>query len=455
MLVQRADRQTRFCAYATLGLVFSALSASPAWARQAESYAHQTPRDQNTVMTRSTMTGDWGGARTRLQRHGVDLHAGYVGDYASTLSGGLAGGGHDAYAQQVSFGADFDMAPLVGWRGAVFHLQLNYRQGTNLAASAIGGSHTSVQQIYGARNSARLANISYSQSLAGGAIETQVGFYPLGNAFAHFAPLCKFQSGTVCGHLKNLPSSSGWSDYPTGQWGGRIQWNISPQAYTEIGVYESNPTHVMPNHGFKLDTEGATGVIIPVEFGYHTRFDHGALPGTYEIGGYLDTSDAPDVVDTDHEHSRRYGGYVLASQVLVSFDGTSQRGLEAFAGVGVSDTETAVFSNTEVAGLIVKGPWAVRPNDFVSLGYFREGINHQSVEAAEAARYRQRSPLPLGGDLHALPTGVEAVEVGYGIQATPWFRIRPNIQYLHNPGAFVYHHIPDSWTFGAETKMKF
>lgn len=60
-----------------------------------------------------------------------------------------------------------------------------------------------------------MVELSYSQVLADGAFETQVGFYPLGNEFGHFAPLCKFQSGTACGHLKNLPSSSGWNDYPT------------------------------------------------------------------------------------------------------------------------------------------------------------------------------------------------------------------------------------------------
>ncbi len=127
----------------------------------------------------------------------------------------MHGGGDDAYARQVSFGADFDMAPLVGRHGASFHRQLNYRQGHDLAAESIGGSHASVQEAYGAGENLRMVELSYSQVLADGAFETQVGFYPLGNEFGHFAPLCKFQSGTACGHLKNLPSSSGWNDYPS------------------------------------------------------------------------------------------------------------------------------------------------------------------------------------------------------------------------------------------------
>ncbi|WP_440851018.1 carbohydrate porin [Salinisphaera sp. SWV1] len=435
---------------AALALVW----AMPVMAQQAAPYSRQAKKQQNSFMIRSTMTGDWGGVRSRLKHEGVDLHAGYDGEYARTLSGGMSGGGDDAYAQQVSFGAGFDMAKLAGWRGASFHLQLNYRQGHDLAGESIGGRHTSVQEAYGAGENFRMVELSYSQVLAGGALETQIGFYPLGNEFAHFAPLCKFQSGTACGHLKNLPSSSGWNDYPTGQWGGRLQWNISDHAYAEIGVFEVNPTYGTSNHGFKMDFQGATGAIIPVEFSYKTDFDSGTLPGRYKIGGYYDTSNAPDVVHSAQTHSSRYGGYVLASQMLLSFDGTSTRGLEVFGGAGVSDTNTAVFSNTEVAGVIVKGPLAARPHDFISLGYFREGVNHRKVGAEEALRAQQSNPLPGMANFHALPDGVEAMEVGYGLQATPWLRIRPNVQYLHNPGAFVYHHIPDNWTFGLETKIK-
>lgn len=435
---------------AVTGLVW----AMPVMAQKSAPYARQTTKQQNGFMARSTLTGNWGGLRTRLKNDGVDLHAGYDGEYARSLSGGEHGGGDDAYTQQLSFGADFDMAKLAGWRGASFHLQLNYRQGDSLAEDSIGGSHTSVQQVFGAGQNFRMVNLSYTQKFADDRFETQIGFYPLGNEFAHFAPLCKFQSGTVCGHLKNLPSSSGWNDYPTGQWGGRLQWNISDNAYAEVGVFEVNPTYGTPNHGFKMDFQGATGAIIPVEFSYKTNFDGGTLPGRYKIGGYYDTSDAPDVVHSDQTHDGRYGGYVLASQMLVSFDGTSRRGLEAFAGAGVSDTDSAVFSNTEVGGVIVKGPFAARPDDFISLGYFREGVNHRKVSAEEALRAQQNSPLPGLTNFQGLPDGVEAMEVGYGLQATPWLRIRPNVQYLHNPGAFVYHHIPDNWTFGLETKIK-
>lgn len=422
--------------------------ASAAWADQ-----DNTAPANNDLLHRSTMTGDWGGARTRLKDdYGIDLHAGYNAEYARTLSGGLNGGGDDSYPLQVSFGADVDTGKLLGWPNGLFRLQFNYRHGDNLAAESIG-SHSSVQEGYGAGQNFRLSNISYQQSFAHEQFVAQVGFYPLGNHFGTTTVLCKFQSGNACGHLKTLPSSSGWNDYPTGQWGGRLQYNVTDNAYAEVGVYEVNPSYGTHNHGFKLGFSDSTGAIFPVEVGYTTALGDKGLPGHYKIGAYYDTSDAPDVVHADEEHNDRYGIYAFASQMMFSFGGSNDRGLIAFSGFGYSDKKTAVYQNTEVAGLIAQGPLAVRPNDFLAVGYFRAGLNeraqnaHQAAEAIDAG-----SAMP--GEFQSLAHGEDVFEVGYGLQATPWLLINPNFQYINDPGAFSYRHINDSYVFGLRTTIK-
>ncbi len=45
------------------------------------------PTFQNWL-TQPTMTGDWGGLRTRLEHDGINLRASYVGNYAYNFSGG-------------------------------------------------------------------------------------------------------------------------------------------------------------------------------------------------------------------------------------------------------------------------------------------------------------------------------------------------------------------------------
>lgn len=46
-------------------------------------------------------------------------------------------------------------------------------------------------------------------------------------------------------------------------------------------------------------------------------------------------------------------------------------------------------------------------------------------------------------------------ELGYGIQMTPWLLVHPNVQYIVDPGAFVFKHVPNAWVFGAQTKIVF
>ncbi len=47
------------------------------------------------------------------------------------------------------------------------------------------------------------------------------------------------------------------------------------------------------------------------------------------------------------------------------------------------------------------------------------------------------------------------MEVSYGLQATPWMLIHPDVQYIGNPGAFAFKRIPDAWVVGLQTKLVF
>jgi porin len=54
-----------------------------------------------------------------------------------------------------------------------------------------------------------------------------------------------------------------------------------------------------------------------------------------------------------------------------------------------------------------------------------------------------------------LALGENIVELGYGVQATPWMQIHPNVQFIGNPGAFSYKHLANAWVFGSELKVTF
>ena len=400
--------------------------------------AQTTTQDSflNSFLTRKTMTGDWNGGRTKLKDAGLTFKGFYVGEFADAMSGGKRTG--NGYAQQLGIGVDADMGKLFGLEGGTLSIGFNQRQGRSVSSDFIGNK-LAVQEDYGAGETLRITEFSYDQKFAHGVVDTKIGFYPMGNDFASIAYGCDFQNVGFCAHPQNLPGSSGWSDYPTGKWGGRIKISPTPSFYIQTGAYDVNPGYYDKQNGLKISMSGSTGALIPVEAGYKVNF--GNLPGEYKLGAYYDTSDAASVTNSSEMESGRYGFYAIGNQMLVNFGGP-KRGLIAIAMVSYSDPTTALFQGSVLGGLIAQGPFASRPGDFLDVGYVRAIINKRAVDAKEAAN----------STLTDLSTGEGVLEFGYGFQATPWLLIHPNMQYVMDPGTFSYTHIPNAWVFGLQVK---
>ncbi len=397
-------------------------------------------------LTQSTMTGDWGGLRARLSQDGFNFRASYIGEYAYNFSGGKRIGGD--YAQQLAIGMDVDMGKVADLTGGTFHVSFNVREGRSTSADFIGNK-IAVQEIYGDGDNTRLAELSYDQFLFGKTLNVKAGFVVMGDDFARTALLCDFENDSFCAHANSLPTNSGWSDYPAGKWGARVRLNLPDDIYAETGVFEVNPTYAEHDNGFKLSLQGSTGALIPVEFGKTVSLGAGTLPGHYKIGGYYDTSDAPDVTNTKATFSGRYGGYVLIDQMVWSFEPGTDRGLIVVLDATVSDKRTAQMPTYYVAALVAQGLFAARPHDFIAIGYVRDTVNSNLISKENALLQAQGIENP------ALELGENNVEIGYGLQVTPWMLLHPNVQYVGNPSAFTFKHVPDAWVFGFQTKLVF
>lgn len=392
------------------------------------------------------MTGNWGGLRTRWHQDGLDIRAGYVGEYAYNFSGGERIGGD--YAQQFAFGADVDMGKAAGLSGGTFHVTFNAREGRSTSADFIGNK-LAVQEIYGAGENFRLAELSYDQNLAGKVVNLKGGFYPMGNDFASTPILCSFQNVGFCAHPQSLPNNSGWSDYPTAKWGGRARLNLPGDAYVEIGIFDVNPTYAEHDNGMKVSLQGSTGAIIPIEFGKTVRVGSAGMPGHYKVGAYYDTSEVADAAEVGVMDTGRYGAYFLADQMIWSFAPGTNRGLVLVADATISDIRTAQIPTYFLGALIAQGPFAARPDDFIALGYIHATVNQRAIDI-------QQAKLEANGVLNPmLELGENVVELSYGLQATPWLLLHPNVQYIGNPGAFSFKNIPNAWVFGFQTKMTF
>jgi len=397
-------------------------------------------------LTQPTMTGDWGGLRTRLEHDGINIRASYVGNYAYNFSGGKRIGGD--YADQFAFGADVDMDKLAGLAGGTFHVTLNIRQGRNATADYVG-NRIDVQEIYGDGENFRLAELDYEQNLFNGVLNIKAGWVIMGDDFGKTPILCDFENDAFCAHPQSLPSDSGWADYPAGHWGARVRINLPDNFYAETGVFDVNPSDALHENGFKLSLQGSTGALIPVEFGKTVALGPSGLPGHYKIGAYYDSSTAVDPSNSQMTFKGRYGGYILADQMVWRFEPGTDRGLIVVLDGTLSEKRTSPIPAFVVAAFVVQGPFAGRPHDFINLGYVRDWVNSRAID--------QQSALLIASGIANpdLALGENIVELGYGLQATPWMQIHPNVQFIGNPGAFSYKHLANAWVFGSELKVTF
>lgn len=398
-----------------------------------------------SILTSPTLTGDWGEARTNLKNKGITFDLSYINQYADDFAGGKRQGSD--FANQLAAAMTLDLNKIAGISGGSVFVGFNQRWGRSESADYIG-SRIADQYLIGGGENLRITNLSYQQNFDNGIIVTQIGDFPMGNTFGTDAVFCNFMSNAFCGHMTAQPSdSNGWSDYPLARWGGRARFQLTPNLYLQSGVFDSNPTDATYPNGLKLSLSGTTGALIPVEVGLTTNFD--SLPGHYKVGAYYDTSTIADIAISKRVDTGRYAGYAIFDQMLWSFDANADRGLIVFGSYTHTDSETTAVPQQIVAGLDIQGPFASRPNDFVDFGFTNIKVNRRLINK-EYLLLETKNITDF-----SLEPGENDIEAGYGYKATPWLLLHPNIQYVGNPGAYSYKHIPCAWVFGFETRVTF
>ena len=254
----------------------------------------------------------------------------------------------------------------------------------------------------------------------------------MGNDFGQLPYLCNFINDALCGHPITLFDNSAWADAPAGRWTGRVKWHITDELQFQTAVVDANPRYTMRQDGFKLNFTGNTGVIVPAEFKYQIGKNIGNYGGTYNLGGYYDTSARPDLANPKIFDTGLYGLYVEAAQQIIKWGPEHANGIALFGVFTVSDQNTAKFKNDYEAGVVSRGLFVDRPLDLISLGWVRTDINSRFQFQEEKAG------LPI-------QTSEQLVELNYAFQITPSLFFRPGVQYDIRPGATSTH--PNTWIF--------
>lgn len=390
--------------------------------------------------------GDWGGVRSELYQKGYEFSVEYVGEAAANLRGGYNKDHTARYSDQVALGTKWDLQKIAGWEDALFQLTITERSGRNLANDRISdpraGMLSTPQEVYGRGQTWRLTQMWLSKGWMDDRLNVKFGQFGEGEDFNTFP--CDFQNNAFCGPQAANWAGSVWYNWPVAQWGLRVKYALSSEVYAQIGAFEVNPSNLEVGNGFKLSGSGTKGTLIPAEVVWTPKVN--GLPGEYRLGGYYSSAKAADVYEGANgepqalsggdfrSRGSKKGGWVVVQQQLTARDGDASRGLSMFFNATVHDRQTNLVDNFLQAGLVYKGLFDSRPLDDFGVGVARIHVNKDVAKGARLAN--EMAGIDNYDDPRYMPVRHSEwdAEIHYGFVLTPWFTIRPNLQYVVQPG---------------------
>ncbi|MFF7064039.1 carbohydrate porin [Pseudomonas sp. NPDC008258] len=416
-----------------IGLALSAL-ATPVGA--SEMFASDSP----------WMLGDWGGTRSELLEKGYDFTLGYTGEMGSNLHGGYDHDRTARYSDQFTFGSHLDLDKILGWHDTEIQLTITERHGDNISNDRINdprvGGFTSAQEVWGRGETWRLTQMWIKQKYFDGALDVKFGRFGEGEDFNSFP--CDFQNLAFCGSQVGNWVGGIWYNWPVSQWALRVRYNLTPELYAQVGVFEQNPSNLESGNGFKLSGSGTQGAVMPVELVWTPRIQ--GLKGEYRAGYYYSNAKAQDVLKDSNgqpaalsgaayrSSSSKHGMWLGAQQQVTSLASDQSRGLSLFANATVHDKKTNAIDNYVQAGLVYKGPFDARAKDDIGFALARVHVNpayrknaRLANQAAGLDDYDNPGYLPVQDTEYS-------AELYYGIHLADWLTVRPNLQYIRHPG---------------------
>jgi porin len=402
------------------------------------------------------LSGDWGGYRTKLEKAGVNLGINYTSEVAYNAKGGS----NDLvrYTDQFAFTGDFDLDKLLGLNDAEFKIAITKRNGDDLSTDAKLGTLQQVQEVFGRGQTWRLTQFWYDQKYFSGLLDWKIGRLTMGEDFASFS--CEFQNLTFCGSPPGNIVGDYWFNWPVSQWATRVKVNLPQDFYVQVGAFEVNP-HFLDTTDAMLPIApaGATGVMVPFEVAWTPTLFDAKLKSSYKLGIWYNSSDGFDVVDDVNGNSAdltglparkrtgRYGIYTNLEQQVLRYDPEDDtRGLSIFLNATFADRRTSTIDNQLVIGGISKGTFEARPDDEIGFAVGRTHVNGRIADD-------QRDHNDAGLEHVAVQNSEYAFELYYGLQATGWLMVRPNAQYIKDPGGT--DHNKDAVVLGLKTSLDF
>ncbi len=382
-----------------------------------EAVARVSEEEPKGFFEQDTMTGEWGGLRTRLRDAGVDLSFLLILDGAKNFHGGSESGG-DEFRSAFDAIATFDFDKLFGWKGGVLVADMQFLRGdpVNDVVGSLGGVNA-----LDAEPRTQLAQIYFEQSFADGLFKVRLGKFDANYDFAFPAISGPF----ITTAAPWGPTLLGMPTYPDPSFGAAFY--VEPESwYLRAAIMDGAALEGVKtgNRGPGTLFGGPADLYYVAEGGPKWELD-GGLAGKLAIGAwYHDGSFARFDGGTE---SGEFGPYLMVEQRLSRenpADKDDEQGFNGFLRFGHASNEVAAANNHVLLGVTYTGAIDGRDADIVGF----------------AASWVDVTDDPFSGFDRSSEVTFEAF---YKIQIAPWCSLQPDLQYVVNPGGVS--GVDDAW----------
>lgn len=417
-----------------LGILFI-LKSSPAPSQP------QLTSIRPNIWQRSTLTGDWGGVRSKLADRGIHVEGNYVGDVFANLTGGL---NKDVeYLDNIEMKLLLDMQKIIGWRDSRIFIYGLSNNGGSISADV--GDVQGVDNIETA-STFNLFEVWAQQNLFADCLSILAGLYDVNSEFDVMQSAGLFINSSH-GIGAELAASGfvGPSTFPFTALSLRLKTHFNRALYLQAVMTDGVPGDPHNSDHNAIVIRKDEGAFLATELGWYkfveddsgvgktgvetrTRRKHVGreVPADYDfklaVGVWGYTSNFQSLRrETSSEIptlTKDKGVYALVDWRSYHEPQDRAQGLSIFLRLGFAEDDASFFNFYGGAGLVYTGLLPQRSEDQIGLAL---------AFAHNSSYMKSVSSQPLD-DMEAI------IEVTCRTQLTPWLAFQPDLQYVINPG---------------------
>lgn len=361
------------------------------------------------LRTHDHLTGQWFGLRDELEARGIVVEAVLIADWSWNLRGGVSTNGNN-FRHLLDLNATVDVETLLGWQGGTFFVDFYNHHGPDASAD-LTGDIQAFDNIE-ADGRTQVAELWFEQMLLNDRLRIKVGKVDANSEFAYVKHGGEFIHSSV-GYS---PTNANLPSYP--EPAASINAFVYPhdQLYVGVGIYDG-----AAQEGVRTgEREGKTffgdpaDLYIIGEVGV-TWIWRDDLPGRLGVGAWRHTGTFAHTDGTARTVDSAEGVYMVFDQLL--WHEADQQGIGAFAQFGLSDDDASPIDLHLGGGVAWTGMLPGRDDDVAGVMF---SYAHFADPARDAGVFTDDSEI--------------AVETFYKLQLTPALSIKPDMQYIINPG---------------------